>query len=126
MNAARTKLNQDDELRLALERIDAAAAKMSPGEALRLIDAELANLLNEDLRPHIEIQKGLTMRAAGLKREAAEYMEQRAANNRNMLAANYLAAEQLVQIGEFSRAIPCLNRCLEQGEAAGNKWFEKA
>jgi tetratricopeptide (TPR) repeat protein len=126
MNAAGTTLNRNDELRSALERIDAATAKMVPGEKLKFIDAELAKPLSDDLRSQIEISKGLTLRAAGLERAAAEYLEQCAAKPNSPAGANYLAAQHLVQVGEFARAMPCLNRCLEQGEVSGNKWFETA
>jgi tetratricopeptide (TPR) repeat protein len=120
------RLPGNETVRAKLDRIDRAIAKLKPGEALDLIDTEIADPGNADCKPELAYSRGGILRRAGRTREAADWLEQCAAEPDGTDGLNYLAGEFLLELGEFTRAIRCLSRCLEIEQSSGSRWYQNA
>lgn len=111
-------------LHTALQRLERATSKMSAAEAVDLINAEIADPRNAEYRPHFEVQKAEVLWAAGQLQEAAELLEQCAAEYDAIDSVNYFAGQHLLELGQYARAMRYLSRCIEIAESSGDAWYQ--
>ena len=114
---------QNAELYRALQRLETATAKLSPAQALNLIDEAIADSRNADYRPHFEVHKAGVLRVAGQTQEAVLLLERCAAEHDNIDSVHYFAGEYLLELGQFAQAVRYLSRCVEIAESSSDSWY---
>ena len=111
-------------LHSALQRLERAAAKLTPDEAVALIDAEIAELENPEYAPHFEVQKAAVLHGAGQLSEAAQLLERVAAQYEAVDSVYFFAGQYALELGRYRQAIGYLTNCLDICESSSDGWYQ--
>lgn len=112
------------DLHKALQRLETATARLSPAQALDLIDQAIADPRNADYSPHFEVHKAGVLWAAGQTQDAVVLLERCAAEHDEIDSAHYFAGEHLLELGQFAKAMRYLGRCIEIAQSSGDGWYQ--
>ena len=115
---------QNADLNKALRQLENATARLSPTEAVSVIDEAIADPRNADYRAHFEVHKAGVLWEAEQSQEAIALLERCTAEHGYMDSAHYFAGEHLLELGQFAQAMRHLNRCIEIAETSGDGWFQ--
>ncbi|MFL9864051.1 hypothetical protein PQR67_07725 [Paraburkholderia fungorum] len=115
------KLNP--ELKATLTRLERATEGLSVDEQIRILDEAAQAPVNAEFKADIEVQMAGVLWAYGRISEAASLMVKGADTNIDSNSVQYFAGQHLLELRQFARAMPFLDRCIEIELASGEIWY---
>ena len=108
----------------ALQRLERAAAKLMPDQAVALINAEIAGLEDSGYEPHFEVQKAAVLYGAKRLDEAMQLLDRIATRYPAVDSVHFFAGQYALELGQYRKAIGYLTTCLEICESSNDGWYQ--
>jgi tetratricopeptide (TPR) repeat protein len=116
-------LKRNPELKATLTRLEKATEGLSVDEQIGILDEAAQDPANAEFKADIEVQMAGVLWAYGRINEAASLMVKRADKNIDNNSVQYFAGQHLLELRQFARAMPFLDRCIEIERASGETWY---